>query len=172
MKIEVDNLSGKGGEFFHAYEPEEIVLDEDHARLTSPPQMHARITRRGQEITLRGSITARAEVDCDRCLKTIEVPVDANFEAAYISATSDAPIEDAELQDADLSVAVFDGETIDIDELVREQVLLALPLRALCTNECKGLCPVCGADKNTDSACACEETEIDPRWAALKNLRF
>ena len=63
------------------------------------------------------------------------------------------------------------NETIDIDELVREQVLLAVPERSLCQEDCKGLCPTCGADRNLKE-CGCESVEADPRWAALKNLRF
>jgi DUF177 domain-containing protein len=73
------------------------------------------------------------------------------------------------LQKEDLALSVFDGETIDLDELVREQVLLAMPPRMLCAEECKGLCPVCGEDRNSQE-CACETKEIDPRWAGLAGL--
>jgi uncharacterized protein len=170
MRIEIAKLPEMRGEFAHTYEPEEIVLDEEHARLTSPPAIRARITRRAAQVELRGHITARAEVDCDRCLKSTSVPVDIDFEATYAPPTKDAA-EEAELHEEDLSLAAFDGETIDVDELVREQVLLALPTRALCTEDCRGLCPICGADKNTDAACDCEQAEIDPRWAALAKLR-
>ncbi|MFN2453811.1 MAG: DUF177 domain-containing protein [Pyrinomonadaceae bacterium] len=171
MKIEVEKLAKEGGEFAHTYESEEIVLDEESARLTSPPEIRGRIKRTGAEVLVRGHIRARAEVDCDRCLKAVEVPVDTDFEATYIPAIAEADAVEAELQPEDLIRSVFDGETIDVDDLVREQVLLALPLRALCAEQCRGLCPVCGANKNTDAACACEQKEIDPRWAVLAKLR-
>jgi uncharacterized protein len=168
MRIELDKLEKTGNSFAHVYEPEEIVLDEEHARLTEPPDVTGKVTRSGREVRLRGKITARAEVDCDRCLKSVSVHVEAEFDVSYV------PEEDyassavaAELQEEDLSLSVFDGETIDVDELVREQLLLALPARALCTEECKGLCPVCGADRNAN-ACHCETKEIDPRWEQLK----
>jgi uncharacterized protein len=64
---------------------------------------------------------------------------------------------------------VFDGEALDVDEIVKEQILLAVPTRMLCREDCKGICPQCGVDKNTGE-CNCETKEIDPRWAALKNL--
>jgi uncharacterized protein len=64
---------------------------------------------------------------------------------------------------------VFDGEAIDVDEIVKEQILLAVPTRMLCREDCKGICPECGADKNTGE-CNCVTDEIDPRWAALKDL--
>ena len=172
MRIELDKLEGAGGQFAHAYEPGELVLDEEHVRLTGAPEISARASRSDHQVRLRGRITARAQVECDRCLQSVDLPVETSFDVSYVPAadyTSEA--EAAELQEEDLSLSVFDGETIDVDDLVREQVLLALPTRALCREECKGLCPVCGADKNNDS-CACESKEVDPRWAALKDLRF
>ncbi len=178
MRIEVDKIAGMGGGFAHAYAPEEIALDDEYARLTSPPEIRARIKRHGERVELRGHLSARTEVDCDRCLKTINLPVETNFEAVYLPAASigsnsdDDAVEEAELQIEDLNVSTFDGETIDVDELVREQILLALPVRALCAEDCQGLCPACGADKNIDTSCNCAQTEIDPRWAALKDLQF
>src|SRR5689334_2219675 len=169
MRIELDKLEQVGNRFAHVYDPEEIVLDEEHARLTSPPEVSGRVSRSGQEVRLRGTINTVAEVDCDRCLKSVSVPVETQFDVTY------TPVEDyragdaAELKEEDLGLSVFDGETIDIDELVREQVLLALPARALCGEECKGLCPVCGADRNVNP-CDCQSKEIDPRWAALKEV--
>jgi uncharacterized protein len=167
MRIELDKLEETGNSFAHRYEPEEIVLDEEHVRLTDAPEVLGRVQRSGREVRLRGKLNARAEVDCDRCLKTVAVPVETDFDVAYVPAEDYARSEAAELQEEDLSLSVFDGATIDVDELVREQLLLALPARALCGEECKGLCPTCGANRNTNP-CDCQSTEIDPRWAGLK----
>lgn len=173
MRIEVDKIGKAGGDFAHTYAPEELVLNDEAVRLTGAPEIRARIKRRGERIDLRGHIRARAEVDCDRCLKVVDVPVETDFDAAFVPATMNADVDkEAELRDEDLDVSVFDGETIDVDELVREQILLALPLHALCADDCKGLCPTCGTNKNTDASCGCEQKEIDPRWTVLKDLRF
>lgn len=170
MRIEVDELESGGKSFAHTYEPEELILDEERARLIDAPQVSGKASRQGQEIRLRGQITARAEVDCDRCLKAIAVPVETKFDVTYIPASEYLQTEAAELQADDLLLSVYEGDSIDVDEIVREQILLALPDRALCHEDCHGLCPVCGIDRNTN-ACACEAKEIDPRWAALKNLQ-
>ncbi|HEX8141686.1 MAG TPA: DUF177 domain-containing protein [Pyrinomonadaceae bacterium] len=170
MRIELDKLEGKSSALAHAYEAGEIVLDEENARLTEAPQINGRITREGQEVRLAGTITARAEVDCDRCLKSVSVPIETRFDVNYVPATAYYVDETAELKEDDLSLSVFDGEVIDVDELVREQVLLAMPPRMLCVDECKGLCPVCGADKNSEN-CACQSSETDPRWAGLARLK-
>lgn len=170
MRIELDKLDETSSSFAHRYESEEIVLDEEHVRLTKPPEVSGRVSRKGNEVRLRGKITASAEVDCDRCLTTVALPVETDFDVKYLPAADYRSSDTAELQEEDLNVSFFEGETIDVDELVREQVLLALPARALCGDECKGLCPVCGANKNTDS-CDCASREIDPRWAGLKAVK-
>jgi uncharacterized protein len=171
VRIELDKLEGKSARFDYTYEPEELVLDDEHARLIEPPQVAGRINRSGHEVRLEGTIMARAEVDCDRCLKQVSVPVEAAFDVTYVPAADYAEAETAELQAEDMGVSVYEDETIDIDELVREQVLLNLPSRALCTEDCKGLCPVCGVNRN-DNPCECETSETDPRWKALRDLQF
>lgn len=171
MRIELDKLDGASARFTHTYESEELVLDDEHARLTEPPQVACRVNRSAHEVRLQGTITARAEVDCDRCLTQVSVPVETTFDVTYVPATDYKETNAAELQAEDLSLSVYEDEAIDIDELVREQVLLALPTRALCLEDCKGLCPVCGTNRNENS-CECETGETDPRWTALKDLRF
>jgi uncharacterized protein len=171
VRIELDKLEGQGGKFSYAYEPDELVLDDEHARLVEPPQVTGRINRSGHDVRLSGKIVARAEVDCDRCLKQVSIPVDVDFDVTYVPAAAYVETEAAELQEEDLSLSVYEDEVIDIDELVREQVLLTMPSRALCNEDCKGLCPVCGANRN-DAPCECESEETDPRWGALKDLRF
>jgi uncharacterized protein len=87
----------------------------------------------------------------------------------YITGTVYASSQAAELTEDDLAVSVFDGEAIEVDEIVKEQILLAVPTQMLCRPDCKGICPDCGVDKNTGE-CACDTKNVDPRWAALKNL--
>jgi uncharacterized protein len=171
MRIELDKLEGNRSAFAHTYEAGEIVLDEETARLSEAPQINGRINRSGQEVRLQGTVTARAEVECDRCLKTVDVPIETEFDVTYIPSVDYERAVTAELQEEDLSVSVFDGEAIDIDDLVREQVLLALPPRLLCGEQCKGLCPVCGADRNQSECASCAPTETDPRWAGLAGLK-
>lgn len=170
MRIELDKLEGQTARFEHRYEPEEIVLDDEHARLVEPPLVSVRLRRSGHEVRLQGEIRARAEVECDRCLKQVEVPIETTFDVTYVPATDYVEGEAAELQEEDLGLSVYEDEAIDVDELVREQVLLAMPARALCTEDCKGLCPVCGKNQN-EQPCECEAKDVDPRWKALKDLR-
>ena len=95
--------------------------------------------------------------------------MNSQFSLEYITGRDYESTRTAELTEELMSVSVFDGDSIDVDEIVKEQILLTLPTRALCREDCKGFCPTCGADKNSGE-CSCLEIEIDPRWAGLKDL--
>jgi uncharacterized protein len=169
MRIELENLKGSKGDFAHVYNPEELNPVDERVKLTAPATVNGKIRLAGNEVFVNGHVDTRAQVECDRCLKLIELPVNADFELEYITGSEYETSAVAELTEAEMSVAVFDGEALDVDEIVKEQILLAVPTRMLCREDCKGICPQCGVDKNTGE-CNCETKEIDPRWAALKNL--
>jgi uncharacterized protein len=172
LRIEVESLTGAAKPFAHTYRPEEVALDEDeHARLTSPAVVEGVASRKGEEVRLRGKIKTEVEVACDRCLAAVRRPLEVEFDTAFIPQESEAgKTENVELLSADMGLAAYEGDAVDLDELVREQVVLALPSRRLCREECKGLCPKCGADLNAGD-CSCERGEIDPRWSALAGLK-
>ena len=171
MRIEVDKLKEAGTPFAARYAPDELQLEDELTRLTSEAKVEGRASKRREQVRLEGKINASVEVRCDRCLAPVVVPVNADFDVAYIPAELDETEREAtELQEDELIFAVYEGDSIDIDELAREQLLLALPLRQLCREDCKGLCPTCGADLNSQT-CDCEQQEIDPRWAALAALK-
>jgi uncharacterized protein len=170
MRIELENLEGGKGDFAHVYNPDELNPVDERVKLTAPATVNGKIRLAGNEVFVNGHVDTRAQVECDRCLKLIELPVNADFELEYITGSEYETSAVAELTEAEMSVAVFDGEALDVDEIVKEQILLAVPTRMLCREDCKGICPQCGVDRNTGE-CNCETKEIDPRWAALKNLK-
>ena len=169
MRIKLENLEGGKGDFAHIFQPEELNPVDERVRLAGPAEVKGEIRLSGNEVFVNGHFDARAQVECDRCLQPVELPVSGDFELEYISGSEYESSDVAELTEAELSVSVFDGEAIDVDEIVKEQILLAVPTRMLCREDCKGICPECGIDKNTGD-CDCVTDDIDPRWAALKNL--
>jgi len=170
MRIEMENLEGGKGDFAHVYNPEELNPVDERVKLTAPATVNGKIRLAGNEVFVNGHVDTRAQVECDRCLKPIELPVNADFELEYINGSEYESSGVAELTEAEMSVSVFDGEALDVDEIVKEQILLAVPTRMLCREDCKGICPQCGVDRNTGE-CNCVTEDIDPRWAALKNLK-
>jgi len=170
VRIELENLEGGKGDFAHVYQPEELNPVDERVRLTAPAAVTGKVRLSGNEVFVSGHVDTRAQVECDRCLQPVEAPVSADFTLEYITGSEYESSEVAELTEAEMSVAVFDGAGLDVDEIVKEQILLAVPTRMLCREDCKGICPECGIDRNTGE-CSCVADDIDPRWAALKNLK-
>jgi uncharacterized protein len=171
MRIEVENLKEKAEVFSHEYAPEEVELGEENARLVSNAEVQGSASRKGEEVRLRGTIRTEVELLCDRCAAPSRAPLEVEFDARFIPQTA-AAVEDesVELLTEDLGLAAYEGDAVDLDDLVREQILLALPSRNLCREDCKGLCAKCGADLNA-GGCSCERGETDPRWAALADWK-
>lgn len=170
MRLELENLA-KDGHFAHGYQPGELVLDDDDVRLTAVAEVRGRIRRKGEEVELTGSVHTTIETPCARCLKPVTVPIDATFSERFVTSLSWRADEQHELVSEDLNLSVFEGEAIDLDQLVREEILLATPVQILCREDCQGLCPVCGIDRNL-GACECDSRQVDARWEKLKDLRF
>ena len=169
VRIELDSLEGTSGSFARVYESGELELNDDRVRLLGPPEITGQVVRKGNQLLLHGLLKVQTEVDCDRCLQPVGVPVRAEFNLQYVTPTEYEAVHAAELDEADLALSVFDGEAIDVDEIVREQLLLAVPTRSLCRDDCKGFCPACGADRNLKE-CDCQTEDSDPRWAGLNEL--
>lgn len=129
----------------------------------------------GQHVFASGSFKGHVTVACSRCVTEVRLPIDEKLRVTFVP-QAEMPEDDAEGEDGaevaedDLDVFPFDGERVDLEPLFREQFVLAIPYAPLCREDCKGLCPQCGIDRNTTS-CKCEPP-IDPRLAALKGLKI
>ncbi len=169
MRIELASLEGGKGSFSYSYAEGELVLEDDRVRVVTPPQVSGQIRTEERSVKVNGRVLGRVQVECDRCLKPVELPIDSRFKLEYVTADEYKSQHDAELSLEDLDLTVFDGEVIDVDALVAEELLLAAPDHLLCEADCKGICPVCGKDRNA-ADCGCDTAEVDPRWAGLKEL--
>src|SRR5438105_3212528 len=170
MRIEIDKLEEFGGKFAQVYEIKDLPLGEPDTRLLEAAKIHGRVRRQGNEVQLRGKLDTTIEVACGRCLKPVALPIHAEFAERFVPAVTWRSEEQHELREEDLTLAVFDGEVIELGDLVREEILLAVPSHVLCREDCRGLCPICGIDRNIKS-CQCETKEIDSRWQGLKELQ-
>jgi uncharacterized protein len=170
MIIDLFALSEPTYDFDFEISPADVNLDEETARLVKPVKITGTLRKGIAQVDIEGNINGELEIDCMRCLSPTTTPINFPFNVAFVTEENYTQDAEAELRAGDLDVAVFGGEKIDLAELAREQIILNLPVRFLCSEECKGLCPKCGANKNTVN-CNCEEKEIDPRWSALKNLK-
>jgi uncharacterized protein len=145
----------------------EAFAAEDTFRIIEPARLDAVLHKDQDRFRLTGRLTTRLEVPCSRCLEPFEVPVDGSFDFRYLPlALAGHPDEDA---DHDPSTNFYRDEQIDLSQLVREQCLLALPMKPLCRPDCQGLCAMCGTNLNVER-CSCEPRWVDPRLAPLQAL--
>jgi len=123
-----------------------------------------------KDIRLAGNLKTRVELDCARCLEPVLQDVRHNFDLLYRPQGADAGREELSVTSAEAEVSYYQGEGLQLEDVLREQVILALPLRAICRDDCKGLCPHCGTNLNVEQ-CACAGPLEDPRWSPLKDIR-
>ena len=168
MIIGLDSIGKNAKPLRLEFEPDEIDLDEG-TRLTTKAEFDGDIRQDGAKTHVRGHIAGKMETDCFRCLEPVGKDIEIDFEAVFVDAAAGPETEEIELGDDELDESLIDGNEIDMANVVREQLILATTEKVLCREDCKGLCPKCGEDRNLID-CKCEENEIDPRWAALKNL--
>lgn len=169
MKIVVAQISEDEGLNVHLLYPEgDPGLATGEGHLIGQCELNLRATRADEKAQLIGSVNVMVEFECDRCLSTLSIPVVASFDLLYVPPLGTE--NERELEENDLSLGFYQDGIIDVDDLTREQIELALPMARLCSDECRGLCPECGANLNLGE-CACSQDHVDIRWAALKELK-
>ena len=123
------------------------------------------------EIRLHGHYTVDLELDCDRCLEAYTWPISSDFDLLYEPVNAEAQPEEAGLKDDEADIAYYQGAGLELEDVLRERVLLALPMQRVCRKDCPGLCPACGENWNLRD-CECPQEKIDLRWTALQDLKL
>ena len=171
MRIDLEKLEESSGRFSGTYEVGQLSLDEPALTFITATDVQGRANRKDGAVELSGELHAKLAGSCARCLKKVELAINVEFTERFVRAVDWRNEEQHELQKEDLDLAVFDGEGIELDDLVKEEILLAVPGQVLCNEDCKGLCPICGIDRN-EATCTCESNVVDQRWEKLKDFRF
>jgi uncharacterized protein len=127
--------------------------------------------RMGLDVHLSGECTLKLKTECAACMATydLEVPVAFSLTLKPRPNSGQTLSDDVELSKEDLEECYYQGDVIDLTDILREQIILALPMYPRCSPDCRGLCPVCGINLNQET-CDCQREEVDPRLAVLKTL--
>ena len=123
-----------------------------------------------KDIRLTGSFSGQVEVQCARCLAAVTRDVRTDFDLLYRPLGAVQRDDEVSISEAETEVGFYKGDGLVLEDVMREQVLLAVPVKALCREDCRGLCPQCGQDLN-QGKCGCVATSSDPRWNALREIR-
>jgi len=122
------------------------------------------------DIRLRGHFDGQFQTPCARCVEPVKIPLAADYDLIFRPTGADADAPERSITAVETEIGYYQGDSLLLEDVLREQVLLSLPVRTLCKPDCKGLCPRCGKNRNLE-ACACDEGPADPRWEALAGLR-
>jgi len=146
-----------------------IDLEIDGTTLKRDIEFEGSTERITGKAHLRGRISTETEIECTRCLEPVTKSLEIEFDDIFVDLADEPVSDEMAVPGADLDESIAIDGKIDVAEVIREQIILALPEQTFCRADCKGLCPKCGENLNLID-CNCTESEIDPRWAALKNL--
>lgn len=166
---------GRGAEHLdRTYEPAAFThggqnVDDEGYAIVGPVHLVMDVQKQGDAFRATGQVDGTLRLECGRCLDPFDVAIVAPFELRYVPAVENTGDVEQEVGDDDLTTAYYRDQRIDLEELMREQFQLALPMKPLCDEACKGLCPQCGANLNTNP-CDCQPSWVDPRLKTLSDL--
>jgi uncharacterized protein len=192
MQLDLNRIREAETPFAKTFEPGTLAAPDDPFRMTGPVELVMTIRKDDDLYHLVGQIRGALELACSRCLEPFTFVLDPSFDLRYLpqhlnlgggeDAAGDRKPHEAEDDDDDgapeggevggddLNTAFYRDDQIDLVQLIREQMFLAIPMKPLHSDLCKGLCPSCGANLN-ETACTCTTEWIDPRLAPLQNLK-
>ncbi len=176
MKIDISKLKENIGESEY-YSIDEFLGDgtepSGKIKWLKPVTGRLKLTNTGVSLLIEGEIHTAALLQCSRCLKNFTFPVDTTFKEEYFEKQDDESesesVKEQLLSAKDLSTFFYQGDTLDLDDLFKSSIHLELPMKPVCDESCKGICPRCGQDLN-EGKCECKIEHIDPRWDKLKGF--
>lgn len=168
MIIELASLGNAPKPITKVFAPDEIDLDA-LVEAAGNIAFDGNVFSDDRGVHLTGGIEGEIRLECSRCLEPVTKRLTFEFEDIFVLGSAETFSDELEVAEDQLKESTPTNRFIDLAEVVREQVLLEIPEQIFCKEDCKGLCPVCGTDRNL-LVCNCDNNEIDPRWAALKNL--
>ena len=172
MFLSVQELELKKVYFDVAFPPGEIDFQDSVLRQKTPLETAGSaelLANTLGEIRIQGELKVTMEANCDRCLEPAAFPIESHFDLFYRPAL-EAGQEEIEIDEGESEIAFYDGGGIELKDVLREYVLLAMPMQKVCREDCRGICPWCGQNRNMVT-CGCEPKPVDDRWAALKRLQ-
>jgi len=170
MQLDLTRYRQPLGHFSRTFQPEDVTQAGDAYRIVAPVTVEFDVHKDKERFRLVGHVATELELPCSRCLEPFRFPVNTTFDLRYHPASEMSQDEDREVGEDDLETSYYRDDQIDLNELLREQFYLALPMKPLCAEDCQGLCPQCGTNRNTGT-CDCGSGWEDPRLTALKQLK-
>jgi uncharacterized protein len=170
MQLDLTRYRQPVSQFGRTFSPQEVEQDGDAYQVVAPVQVDLEIHKDKDRFRLVGTAKTELELACSRCLEAFRIPFDGAIDVRFLPVSELTAEDEKEVEEEDLDTSYYRDDQIDLNELLREQFYLALPMKPLCREECAGLCSQCGTNLNT-GACLCTSQWENPRLAPLKGLK-
>ncbi len=170
MFLDVKDLAVRKVHIRKSYAPGSIDYGLSEVKQSEPLEVNATAELLEGQIRVTGELRTRIEMVCARCLEPVIEEVHRDFDLFYQPLLKGTPNDEERLKDDDTEIGFFEGEGLFLADVLKEQVLLSLPMKVICQSDCRGLCPHCGANLNQEQ-CRCERHTSDPRLAPLARLK-
>jgi uncharacterized protein len=170
MFLDVKDLAVRRVHIRKSYAPGSIEYGLSEVKQSEPLEVNAAAELLEGQIRVTGELQTKIEMVCARCLEPVIEEVHRDFDLFYQPLLKGTPNDVERLKDDDTEIGFFEGEGLFLADVLKEQVLLSLPMKVICQSDCRGLCPHCGANLNQEQ-CRCERHTSDPRFAPLARLK-
>ena len=172
MFLSVKEMEVRKVRFDETFPPGEIDFSGDQVNQAGP--LHAEgvaelLANTDGEIRIKGRLSVKMDAECDRCLARAQFPLETAFDLFYRPSEALAAVEEVAIDEGEAEMGFYVGLGMELEDVLREQILLSLPMQRVCSAECKGICPVCGGNRN-ETLCDCRLGPADLGWSSLGNI--
>jgi len=173
MFLSIKEMELRKIRFDETFAPGELDFQDDEIRQAGP--LHAQgtaefLANTEGEVRIQGKFDVLMETDCDRCLGRAQFPLEASLDLFYRPVSYIAREAEVEIDEGEAELGFYQGGGIELEDILREQILLLMPMQRICREDCKGICPACGKNRN-ETPCDCKTEHPDDRWGALEHLK-
>lgn len=174
MFLSVKEMELRKIRFDETFEPGQLDFSGEDLEQDSPLKAAGAaelLAHTGGEIRIQGCYNVVMSAECDRCLQQARFPLERSFDLFYRPMAVIAREEEVEIDEGEAEIGFYQHGGLELEDILREQVLLALPMQRVCSEACRGICPICGKNRN-ETPCDCKIESADDRWGALRELEL
>jgi len=173
MFLSIKEMELRKIRFDETFAPRELDFTEDEIRQAGP--LHAQgtaelLANTDGEVRVRGNLDVQMEAECDRCLGRARFPLNTSFDLFYRPMSFIAREEEVGIDEGEAELGFYEGAGMELEDILHEQILLTMPMQRVCREDCQGICPACGKNRN-ETPCDCKPASSDSRWDALQGLK-
>jgi uncharacterized protein len=172
MFLSIKEMEVRKVRFAETFDPGQIDFQDVEVEQAGPLRVEGMaelLANTDGEVRIRGKLDVRMKALCDRCLGEAVMSLETNLDLFYRPMSYIARDEEVEIDEGEAEIGFYEGEGMELEDVLREQILLMLPMQKVCREDCKGICPLCGRNRN-EAVCQCKVETVDDRWKALREI--